>query len=66
MNEEKFEKLLEVNIKAKTNHGRNRTIRLTNFKNENASMLINGNCNEGERNFKINLTIDCDSYSYKI
>lgn len=67
MSEERTEKTLEVSIKTKTNHGNKRTIRLTNFANEDVTMLISSNYNnKNERKYRINLTIDCDDYSYKI
>ena len=64
MNEEKIEKILEVDIKFQTNHGRKSKIRLANFSNEDIAFLTNWN--NDKQKYKINLTIECDDYSYKL
>lgn len=67
MSEERTEKILEVSIKTKTNYGKKRTIHLTDFANEDVTMLISSNYNnKNERKYRISITIDCDDYSYQI
>jgi hypothetical protein len=45
MSEERTEKILEVSVKTKTNYGNKRTIHLTDFANEDVTMLISSNYN---------------------
>lgn len=65
MSEELIKNILSVDIRVKTNSGKKKTIKITDFVNEFGTLSVRPNFDpyNGKKKYIIELEIECDDYS---